>query len=100
MLLGKPHNIDCMLSHAHSWSAFTMLTASVSQSSTNMQTAGWSALFFASEKGHLEVVNLLLNAGADITLRNKVGRTRIQLFDVSYSHPQSRLMCTIMIFSY
>ena len=52
-----------------------------------MQTAGWSALFFASEKGHLEIVNLLLNAGADITLRNKVGRTRIQilqLFDVSY----------------
>ena len=47
-----------------------------------MQTAGWSALFFASEKGHLEIVNLLLNAGADITIRNKVGQTRIQILQL------------------
>ena len=76
MLLGKPHNIDyCYHMHTHGQhlQCLQLIVYSVSQSSTNMQTAGWSALFFASEKGHLEIVNLLLNAGADITLRNKVG---------------------------
>lgn len=34
---------------------------------------GWSPLMVASEKGHLKVVNMLIEAGANISQSNKVG---------------------------
>ena len=37
---------------------------------------GWSALLFASQNGHSEVVRMLLSAGANVDLQNKVSITR------------------------
>ena len=34
---------------------------------------GWTPLFVAAWKGHLDVVRALLNAGADKTIANKYG---------------------------
>ena len=36
---------------------------------------GWTALMIASEKGHKEVVKLLLDHGANINMQNKVSVT-------------------------
>ena len=42
----------------------------------NMQTVdGYTALHAAAEKGHIECVHILLDAGAEIDLKNKKGRT-------------------------
>ena len=32
----------------------------------------WSALFFAAEQGNIEIIQMLLNFGANVDLRNKV----------------------------
>ena len=34
---------------------------------------GWTPLFVAAWKGHIDVVRALLNAGADTTIANKSG---------------------------
>ena len=36
---------------------------------------GWSSLMFASHNGHLEVMIMLLSAGANVDLQNKVSTT-------------------------
>ena len=36
------------------------------------QDHGWSALFFAAKKGHLDIVKLLLEYEADMSLKAKV----------------------------
>ena len=38
---------------------------------------GWTALMFASDKGHLAVVGALLKAGADRSLRTTKGSTAL-----------------------
>ena len=37
-----------------------------------IQTAGWSALFFAAKLGNLTIVQLLIARGAKVDLRDKV----------------------------
>ena len=37
--------------------------------------SGWTPLHYASHYGHVEVISALLAAGADKTLKNKLGRT-------------------------
>ena len=39
---------------------------------------GWTPLIYASEEGHLDVCELLLNRGADVNLKDNV-------CDISYS---------------
>ena len=36
------------------------------------QSLGWSAVFFAASEGYLNITRLLVNAGADVALRDKV----------------------------
>ena len=36
------------------------------------QTVGWSALFYAVSGGYLEITRLLIAAGADVLLKDKV----------------------------
>ena len=36
------------------------------------QSVGWSALFYAVSGGYLEITQLLIAAGADILLKDKV----------------------------
>ena len=36
------------------------------------QEVGWSALFYAAKNGQLEVATLLIEAGADVLLKDKV----------------------------
>ena len=33
---------------------------------------GWTALYYAAEKGHLAIVQLLMEAGADVNIRSEV----------------------------
>merc|ERR1711988_1252382 len=40
---------------------------------------GWTALILAAGKGHLEVVDALLRAGAGVQLQNKKGMTALML---------------------
>jgi len=40
---------------------------------------GWSALHWAARFGHLAIAKRLLEGGADVTLRDKWGRTAIDL---------------------
>ena len=37
-----------------------------------LQSVGWSALFYAAKDGHLEIARLLVSAGANTLLRDKV----------------------------
>lgn len=43
------------------------------------QTTGWSALFFASKEGHLEIAKALIKSGANTMLRDKVNHASIDL---------------------
>ena len=36
------------------------------------QSAGWSALFYAAQEGHLKITEMLIEAGADVFLKDKV----------------------------
>ena len=36
------------------------------------QSLGWSAMFFAASEGYLNITRLLVNAGADVALGDKV----------------------------
>ena len=36
------------------------------------QSVGWSALFYAATGGYLEITQLLIAAGADVLLKDKV----------------------------
>ena len=36
------------------------------------QSLGWSAVFFAASEGYLNITRLLVNAGADVALGDKV----------------------------
>ena len=36
------------------------------------QEVGWSALFYAAKNGQVEVARLLIDAGADMLLKDKV----------------------------
>ena len=45
------------------------------------QTVGWSALFYAVSGGYLEMTQLLITAGADILLKDKVYRIIIESVD-------------------
>ena len=36
------------------------------------QSVGWSALFYAATGGYLEITRLLIAAGADVLLKDKV----------------------------
>ncbi|KAI8593823.1 hypothetical protein BDZ88DRAFT_403882 [Geranomyces variabilis] len=40
---------------------------------------GWSSLHWASQRGNAEIVSLLLNHGADETLKNTKGQTAVEL---------------------
>ena len=40
--------------------------------SLSLQKTGWSSLFFAAEKGDVDTTNLLLKAGANALLKDKV----------------------------
>ena len=44
----------------------------------------WTALFFASDKGHVEIVHLLINHSADVDIRDKVSKvsTIVTVFDI------------------
>jgi len=39
---------------------------------THISQAGWTALYFAAEKGHEDIVELLLEAKADPELKTQV----------------------------
>ena len=41
-------------------------------SSSPPQSTGWTALFFAAKEGYLEIVKKLIQAGADVLLKDKV----------------------------
>ena len=36
------------------------------------QSLGWSAMFFTASEGYLNITRLLVNAGAEVALRDKV----------------------------
>ena len=42
---------------------------------------GWTALMYASYHCHKETVQLLLNHGADVNLKNEEGQTALDLAD-------------------
>ena len=39
---------------------------------SNPQSAGWSALFYAAKEGHLKIAEILVEAGADVFLKDNV----------------------------
>ncbi len=41
--------------------------------------AGWTALMNAAQRGHIDLFKRLLVAGADKTLRNKIGKTALEI---------------------
>jgi TonB family protein len=56
-----------------------MLSASGSSIVDASDDAGWTALMHAGSAGHDAVVRVLLDAGADVRLRNKAGETALHL---------------------
>ena len=55
-----------------------------------LQEAGRTALMFAAEDGNMEAVKLLISAGADVNIRDKVRRLELLIGAVSchvYSYP-------------
>ena len=43
---------------------------------------GWTALYHAAHNGHIEVTKLLLDGGAAINVKNKVGDTTLEIMIV------------------
>src|SRR5699024_6266237 len=54
-----------------------LLLEEVDDPNTTGQIAGWSALMFASAEGHQEVAEVLLDSGADPTLKDKDNDTAL-----------------------
>lgn len=59
------------------------------------QTVGWSAVFFAAKEGHLEVTKLLIKAGANVTLKDKVQHCKCN----ALSHPTLYMQKTLFYIS-
>lgn len=53
---------------------------------------GYTALHLAAQHGHSEIVQLLLEAGADPTTRNIVGRTTLDLANIYIRQPAIALL--------
>ena len=67
--------MDYTISHAA-----TSYTITVTLS---LQSTGWTALMFAVDKGHKDIVQRLVSAGADVHIRDKVcGGSVCQMLDV------------------
>ena len=48
------------------------IPSSISKHFSSLQKAGRTALMFAAEDGNMEVMKLLISAGADVNIRDKV----------------------------
>jgi ankyrin repeat protein len=46
---------------------------------TQENSTGWTALMFAVNKGHKDIVQRLVSAGADVHIRDKRGRSALSL---------------------
>ncbi len=42
----------------------------------------FTALHLATDKGHLEIVSILIDSGADVNSRTKIGRTPLHLASI------------------
>ena len=49
-----------------------LIPRSISKHFSTLQEAGRTALMFGAEDGNMEVVKLLITAGADVNIRDKV----------------------------
>ena len=58
----------------------------------HQQVGGHTALHFAAAYGHLAIAKRLLEGGADLTLRDKVGKTAL---DWARSHGQSEVVALL-----
>ena len=47
-----------------------------SRACVHKQVDGWSALFYATDQGHLDIVKYLLKHGADVSLTSKVSASK------------------------
>eukprot|EP00389_Voromonas_pontica_P004044 GDKH01006002.1.p1 GENE.GDKH01006002.1~~GDKH01006002.1.p1 ORF type:complete len:214 (+),score=39.79 GDKH01006002.1:126-767(+) len=68
------------LHHAAYWDQADMLLHLLKYSNADERDyQGWTALMYASQRGNLRQVILLLQAGCDVSLRNKHGQTASEI---------------------
>ena len=64
------------------------------------QSAGWSALFHAAKDGHVKIVTKLVDAGADVLLKDNVCISVIYHHMYMYNFIVLYVLCIIHVIMY